>query len=349
LQADVAAKDAIKQGFDEGVIAAVKGSSPADRKSMRKMVNIMERGKKNARFAVTNRPSDVVGDSLMDRVRTVQKINRDAGKRLDTVAKSLKGQQVEFQPAVNAFINDLGDMGISVTDDLKLNFSGSDIEGLAGPERAITQVFNRMKTTRPPDAFDLHRMKRFIDEQVTFGKNAEGLAGRSEAVLKSLRRNLDQTLDSNFPEYDAVNTQYSETIGALDALQDVAGRKMDLTGPNAEKATGTLMRRLMSNAQSRVTLLDSINQIEDVANKFGGKFKDDLLSQVLFVDELDSVFGPVARTSFQGQIKQGVGAAIEVKTSPVAAALRAGGAVVDKARGINQEGAFKSIKKLLQQ
>lgn len=348
VQKDRLATKAIKQGFDEGVIAAVKGSSPSDRTSMRKMVNIMERGKKNARFAVTNRPSDVVGDSLMDRVRTVQKINQDAGKRLDGVAKSLKGQQVDFQPSVDSFINDLGDMGISVTDDLKLNFSGSDIEGLAGPERAIAQVFNRMKSTRPPDAFDLHRMKRFIDEQVTFGKNAEGLAGRSEAVLKRLRRSLDQTLDSNFPEYDAVNTQYSETIGALDALQDVAGRKMDLTGPNAEKATGTLMRRLMSNAQSRVTLLDSINQIEDVAKKFGGKFKDDLLSQVLFVDELDSVFGPVARTSFQGQIKQGVGAAIEAKTSPVTAALRAGGAVVEKARGINQEGAFKAIKKLLQ-
>lgn len=342
---DRSAIEAIRQGFDEGVIAAVKGSTPQDRLSMRKMVNIMERGKKNARFAVTNRPSDVVGDSLMSRIKVVQGINTAAGRRLDGVAKSLKGQQIDFEPAINGFINDLNGMGINVTDDLKLNFSGSDIEGLAGPERAITQVFNRMKNTKPPDAFDLHRMKRFIDEQVTFGKNAEGLAGRSEVVLKKLRRSLDQTLDSNFPEYDKVNTQYSETIGALDAIQDVAGRKMDLTGPNAEKATGTLMRRLMSNAQSRITLLDSINQIEGVAKKFGGKFKDDLLSQVLFVDELDSVFGPVARTSFQGQIEQGVRSAI----SPASAAIDLAAKTAEKARGINEAGAFKAIKQLLRQ
>lgn len=370
---DTAAVNAIGQGFDEGVIAAVKGASKDDKRSFMEMVNIMERGKKNARFAIENRPSDVVGDLLTGRLKVVRKANRDAGQQLDAVAKNLRGKPVEFQGAIDTFIGDLDDMGIvlarSEGGKVKAAFEGSDIEGLAGPQSAVNRIVIRLSSGRPPDAFELHRMKRFIDEQVTFGKNAEGLAGKTEVILKRLRRNLDEALDTNFPDYDKVNTQYAETIGALDAFQDAAGRKMDLTGPNAEKAVGTLMRRIMSNAQSRITVLDSVNEIEKVAKKFSRRLerpglkiegptlkiegplhkalKNDLLTQILFVDELDSVFGPVAKTSFQGQIDQSVQRAARAARSPTEAAVEVAGAAAEKVRGINQEGAFKAIKRLL--
>jgi len=351
VQKDKIAIESIKQGFDEGVIAAIKGSSGPDKRAMLRMVDIMEKGKKNARFGMVNRPSDIAGDSLMKRFTIVKNANQDAGKQLDRVAKTLKGKTVNVGDPVNSFMDDLADMGITVSDDLdaglKLNFQGSDIEGLDGPMRVINQVFSRLKGVRAPDAFSAHRMKRFIDEQVTYGKNAEGLAGKAESILKKLRRNLDSELDQTFPAYDKVNTEYAETINVLDAMQDVAGRKMDLTGTSAEQAIGQLMRRLMSNAQSRVKLLDTVNDLEAMAVKHGGKFDDDLLTQVLFVDELDSVFGPAARTSFQGQISQAVERAATATVSPTAAAISAAGKGAERLRGINQEGAFRSIKSLL--
>ena len=358
---DKTAIESIKQGFDEGVIAAIKGSTPFDKAKMLRMVGIMEKGKKNKLFAQSNRPSDIAGDSLMNRVRIVQGANKAAGKQIDSVAKSLKGQKINFIPIGERFTNKLNDMGINVTDDLKLDFKGSDIEGLAGPERAIKQIFNRMKTAKINDAFEAHRLKRFIDEQVTFGKNAEGLAGRAEKALKDLRRDIRLSLSEQFPKYARVNTVYSETIEALDAFQDAAGKKMNLTGPNADKATGTLMRRLMGNVASRINLLDSIKEIERTANKFknfksvdtSGRliegpevaaFRDDLLTQILFVDELDAVFGPVARTSFQGQIKQAV-----IPRTATDIAIKVGEKVIEKARGINDPAAFKTIKELLKE
>lgn len=363
VQANIFEQEAIKQGFDKGVIASIKGAKQPDKLKMQQMVNIMERGKNKARFAATNRPSDVLGDSVMTRLRIVRKANKAAGQRLDEVAKSLKGKQVDFNPAVDSFVNDLDDIGITLNrvDGVVIpDFKGSDIEGLAGPESAINRIVKRMTSEKTPDAFEIHRMKKFIDEQVTFGKNAEGLAGKTESILKSLRRNLDQSLDSNFPEYDRINSAYSETIGALDAFQEVAGKKMNLTGPNADKATGTLMRRVLSNAQSRITLLDSVNEIERVAKKFENfrgkldprliegpkgpsKINDDLLNQVLFVDELDSVFGTTARTSLQGQVEQAV------KQGPVGIAVEAAAKGAEKLRGINEENAFKAMKDLLRE
>ncbi len=344
LVGDKAAKGAIKQGFDKGVVADIKQSTPQTKAKMQKMVSLMERGKANARFAVENRASDVAGDSLLNRFRVVRNANRKAGRELDGVAQSLKGQRVDASPAVNEFLSDLESMGISLDDRLRPIFKGSDIEGLAAPEAAIKRIVSRMASSDAgvvPDAFELHRLKRFIDENVTFGKGGEGLSGKTEIILKNLRRNLDQTLDANFPEYNRVNTAYSETIGVIDALQDVAGKKMNLTGKNADKAAGTLMRRLMSNAQSRVPLMDSIADIEAIARKHGGKFDDDLLSQVLFVDELDAVFKPVARTSFQGQIAQALPTS---KADLIAKGAKKG---LDVVTGVNEEAAFKAIKLLL--
>ncbi|MEH6451278.1 MAG: hypothetical protein V7765_21635 [Oleispira sp.] len=349
---DKEAIETIKQGFDEGVIASVKAGSKKDRSKMAKMVDIMEKGKKNKVYAVRNRPSDIAGDSLMDRVRVIRDTNKSSGKELGKVAEGLRGEKVDSLPAVNSFIDDLESIGVKITDDLKPVFQGSDIEGVVGAENVVKNIVNRMRNTKSPDAYDVHRLKKYIDEQVTYGKTTEGLTGKTESILKGLRSKLDDALDKKFPEYDRVNTTYKDTITALDSIQDVAGRKMDLSGGSADKATGTLLRRLMSNAQSRVRLLDSIDEIESIASKYGKKFDDDLLNQTLFVDELDRVFGPVARTSFQGQIDQAVKQGARAATSE-AGAVDAGigivGRTAEKLRGVNEENAFKSIKELLKE
>lgn len=353
LKADKVAKETIKQGFDQGVIATVKGASKVDRGKMSKMVEVMQKGKENALFAMKNRPSDVAGDSLLKRVRFIKEINRGAGKDINKAAQSLRGKTVDFDQPIKSFMDNLDDMGIALDGKNRPIFTGSDIEGLAAPQSAINNIVNRLSSGKPgvaPDAFEMHRMKRFIDEVVTYGKQGEGLAGKTERILKQLRRDLDTTLDDAFPAYNKANTIYADTVGALDALQDVAGRKMDLFGPNADKATGTLLRRMMSNAQSRVNLVDAVDNLETISKKYGSTFGDDISTQMLFVDELDSVFGPVARTSLAGETAKGFkkGAeAVAGQRTVVGAAIEAGAAGVEKLRGINEEAAFKSIKELL--
>lgn len=333
--------EAIRQGFDEGVIAALKGASRTDKDKMLRMVDIMEQSKKNNRFSMVNRASDVAGESVMERFGFVLDKNREAAKSLDDVAKSLKGQYVDVDAPVNQFLNDLDSIGVTLDGSLKPIFRGSDVEGLQAPMNVIDRVVARMRDVDNLDAFEVHRLKRYIDENVTFGKSGEGLSGRTEYILKKLRHNLDGVLDQNFQAYNDVNTVYAETIGAIDSLQDVAGRKMDLSGPNAEKAVGTLTRRLLSNVQSRVNLLDSINELEDIGTRYGANFDDDVLTQVLFVDELDSVFGTTARTSFQGQISQAI------PTTQGELINRVLNSSIEGLRGVNESAAFNSIRNLL--
>ena len=365
IEADPFAQESIKQGFDKGTVAAIKGASASTRKKMLDMVNTMERGLNNARYSVLNRASDVIGESLGTRFGVVYKANRGAGKRLDGEAQKLRGQQVDVSEPVDNFLNDLESMGIQFDPSTrKVDFSGSDIEGLSGPQAAVKNIINRMINTKSPDAYDVHRLKKFIDENVTFGKSAAGLGGKTETILKGLRHDLDAMLDTNFPDYNKVNIEYAETRAVIDAFQDAAGKKINLTGPNAEKAVGTLSRRLMSNAQSRANLLNSINDMDKLAKKYSGKgplpvtlddvlnlpnskFDDDIITQVLFADELDKVFGSSSRTSLQGDIQKAVSTAGRATRSPTEAAVDVAGAGLEKLRGINEEGALKAIKDLL--
>ena len=135
----------------------------------------------------------------------------------------------------------------------------------------------------------------------------------------------------------------------LDELESVAGQKLDFSGRHADKAAGTLLRSQTNNTKGRANLLTVIEDLEGVANKYGGSFDDDILSLSIFADELDTIFGSGATTSLRGEVgKAGVDTAIDVSQMTVLGA----GAVAAKAgarfiKGVNEKNQLKSIKKLL--
>ena len=345
---DTDALETIRQGFDPGVIAPVQGATPATSQKLLKMTEMMEKGQRDKLYQMANRPADVAGDSLNERLKHVLKVNRQAAKRLDGVAKNLKGKQVQYDDVIADFTENLENAGINLepnpkTGRLEPNFQGSDIEGLTGVENFVTNIIKRMTDTKAPDAYDLHRLKKFIDENVSYSKRTEGLTGRMESIVKGLRRGLDKRLDDTFKEYDEVNTTYADTRGAIDDLQAAVGNRLDLTGATADKALGQEMRKLMSNYKSRVSLLEAIPVLEDIANKYGKTFDDDLMLQALFVDELNRQFGSVARTSLAKEVEKGVEQAI----TPMNAVINMAAEQLESARGINDAGAFDAMKRLL--
>ena len=367
---------AAKQGVEEKIVTMLRDSPPKARERMRSMLDIVEQSGKDAKFEAMNRPGDIVGESITLRTRALLAANRTAGRQIDGVAKSLKGQAVDVQPAMQGFVDDLDSMGIQFdAGQGQINFTGSDIEGLEGPEKVITRMINRLYNSgKSPDAYDVHRMKRWIDEQVTYGKSQEGLSGKAVNIMKSLRRNLDGSLDAAFPEYNRINTNYSETRQALDTLQDAAGKRIDITGENAETALGTLSRRVLGNAVSRQDLMRALGEVDDVARKVisgkgagtnvtpyrpglitemsgvkMGDLDDGLIEQIRFVSQLESMFGTNASNSFLGDIAKATDRSVEgLAVGDKTGFIREGvGLAVNKFRGINEENAMKSLRELL--
>lgn len=354
--------NAANQGFDEGFLDVIaKKATPEDRRSMLEMTRISEKGKKDPLFEVDNRPSDVAGGILLDKVNEVKRINRDAGRAIGKEAEKLKGEKVEVSKIGESFKSALDDMDISINEDMSLNFDKSFLKTLAGPKKSIKVVFDEMASNNNPTALDLHKLKKFIDEQVTYGKNVRGLGGNAERSLKNLRKDINNTLVEQFPSYAKANKAYSETIGALDEIQRLAGGKTDLTSNSADGALGTLTSGLMSNIKSRGQLRDAIKAIDSSIKSHEGfsfegnrlpnpnkRPKPNLKLMILYADELDKVVGAPARTSFTGAIDTSLDAAKNAQSQTMTGlALDAAKELNRRRRGINRQGAYESMQKIL--
>jgi hypothetical protein len=352
---DNEAASAIKQGWKDGAVASIKAANDKDRQAMTKMLNIFKMGEKREAFRAMNRPADILGDTVQARVDFLANTNQQAGKAIDSIANTrLRGQAVDYDPAINSFLEELGALGVKVELDqngvAKAILQGSDIQGDKAAQRILNTVLERLSTVKAPDAHGVHTAKRFIDTQVNYGKKnlANPLTSQAERALKNLRRNLNQSLGDSFPEYKAANEKYADTITALDNLQRAAGTQIDFDSPNANKALGTAMRKLTSNYGTRANLIDSLDQANQVASKYGMKLDDDIVNQLIFVNELDRMFGAAADTSLKGQMSQALETGVEIARGN--AAQRAMELVAEKAqnlRGVNKENAIKAMEEIL--
>jgi len=352
---DNEAASAIKQGWKDGTVASIKAATDKDRSAMTKMLNVFKMGEKSDKFRAMNRPADILGDTVQSRVDFLANANQQAGKAIDRIANTrLRGQAVEYDPAINSFLDELGALGVKVELDqngvAKAILQGSDIQGDKAAQRILNTVLERLSTAKAPDAYGVHTAKRFIDTQVNYGKKnlANPLTSQAERALKNLRRNLNQSLGEKFPVYKAANEKYADTITALDDLQKAAGTQIDFDSPNANKALGTAMRKLTSNYGTRANLIDSLDQANQVASKYGMKLDDDIVNQLIFVNELDRMFGAVADTSLKGQMSQALETGVDIARG--GAARRAVELLAEKAeglRGINKENAIKAMEEIL--
>ena len=343
-------RSAMEQGFDRGVVASIKGASATDRRRMIQMTKIRKRGKENADYEAVNRPSDIAGDSLLRQIDFVKKNNSDAGRQLSRIASTLKGKEVDIGFAVDGFIqNAENKLGVVFDENLVPDFSESTIRTIGPSRKLIKDISSEINRVKNIDGFKAHKLKKFIDENVSHGKSQSGLRGETESVAKSLRANINESIGELYPKYKEANKRYSDTIGALEEIQKASGSTVDLFAPNAEKALGTVLRGLMNNTKGRANLMNAIDSIESVADKYGGSFGDNLTKQTLFVDELDRVFGPVARTGFQSQIGQAIKQGAGAVRSPTEAAIKVGEKVVEKAQNINEVEAFKALEALLRE
>ena len=361
---DKPAKEAIRQGIPEADVALIKGGSVSDKLKMSKMLNIRESQLTNKR--VTARATDIVGDTFINNIaKPIEKLNRQAGQKLNVVAQKLAGKKVNTISAVEKFANELQGKGITVTKGNKLNFKGSDFEGLKGAQTLIQNVWNRaIKVAKSGDALQVHRTKSFIDEIVNYGKEAEGLSGRAQTMLKSFRHALDEILDIEFPVYNKVNTQFAETIQQLNNIGAALGKSFRLGDTFADAKSGVALRRILSNTSSRAEILRLLDGMQQVAKKYGIKIDDDIITQANFADVLEKILGSEAPTSFLGQFEKGLesfgssggyggiqqagSAAGEfVRGNVIRGGLKTVGLAVDAFRGISQKNKINALRELL--
>lgn len=314
-------RQSMRNAANEGInVNDLKGLAQIPRNERAPLKKLAEVTKDWASGKTKVSPESVVGKPIVNRLKTLTNQVKGYGTQLDKVAEMLKGKAVKAKDAVIRTIDGtLDSIGIKQGKD-GLDFKGSNLEGLGANEKIISNVYRRL--TEATDASDFHRLKRYIDNSVDFGKRGEGFTGEAGRLLKEWRRAIDSALDSEFPAYNKVNTALSERIGPLDDLRDalkgVDGADVDLL----EMGAGLLARRITSTAVSN----PKIRQILRNLDKFTAiKGKTSLSVERLqdFYNILDKYYDIARKTGFQGQVASGVEKASSVQ-----------GYLMDKARDL---------------
>jgi hypothetical protein len=346
---DKALSESIRQGVDAPTSFMVRHSTPADKQIMNKMLDVAERVFENP--AATQRSSDLVGGSIIKRTNDLNNVLRKTGKQIDEAAQNLKGQSVAIDTATSQFSDELSQAGVRMVDG-KLNFANADFEGIKPAERLISDIFKRMQRAGD-DAYELHRLKRFIDEKVNYAKQGEGLTGQAERIVKGLRANIDGVLDGFSGAYKTANDTYAQGIQIADVFKKFLGKDFALGDKITQTKAGMLSRRLFSNAQSRPDLLKVLDDAEKFLTGQGIKYQDDIITQAAFVNELEKIFGSQASTGIQNELKKGLqqfatGETVG-STFNKQGIRQAGMKVLDNARGVNMQNQIKALRELLSQ
>lgn len=360
VKADPKAQRLLKQGVPDRDVAIMQSFSPEDTKAAKEMVKIAKEVSDTG--LATRRQQEVVGKAFMRRAKDIELLNKQAGAQIDDVArKQLSGVRVNASAATDDFFNQLERAGVDVDtlrlaktqDDIAQAFAGSDFEGLGTVQKTLKTVLNRVDDNlsgADMDGLQLHRVKRFIDNQVTYGKNAEGLTGDAERLLKVLRANIDDVLDGQFPDYNKANTQYRDTITAIDEMRRIIGKDYLGSQDIANLRAGEVMNRLLGNASARP--LSALQNLENTAAKYGKTYNDSILKQITFADLLDDVYETVPARGMQGTIEGGVRNATTFmermrQGGLISATIDTAGDVAKSAVGVTPEARQKAIEDFL--
>jgi hypothetical protein len=350
VKKDRAAQDVLKQGWSDDAVSIAQGADKATKTKLRKMLDLRQRIGSQPVERVRERTSDIIGDSVMDRFDFVKKVNKRAGQGVEATADKLKGRAVNPEPVANKFLDSLEGKGVKIVREAngypsRLDFRGSDFEDIGEAEKVLGTVFNRLVKKRVPDAYDIHRAKSFIDNNVSYDKPSTQGRKVADTLIKDLRRDLNGLIRDISPEYKKHNDVYSETIEALNDTRKIA---RNIEGEGASGSTGSIMRRITSNATSRTPLINSVTRLDDLSRKYGKGFDDDIDALVAFENTMNSFLGETADTAAANIVRQGAKQGIKDIAGGQASVSKVGSmmkGLTDPT--INEDQAFKTMRDLL--
>ncbi len=300
---DPAGKAALAQNWVADVVSGVKSANQATKTQIRRMVDLAKkRLTAGSEDKIRLRPSNVLGDSIFKRFKFIEQANKAAGKLLNRIAENQGTIPIDISGPMQWFNGKLNEFGIVIKDG-KADFSQSSLpkSDFAMIRENIGQVDRILKGN--VSFFEAHKLKQIIRRTgLSFEQTVtkKGASPEAQNIFKGLSSRIDEILDNKSKAYDDANIKFGETKEIVDGFKKVI--KARLFDESASESMGQLMRRLTSNAESRLTIRDLIDNTDVVAKKYGGKFDDDIFLQQSVVNDMDKVIGVVADTSIAGEL-----------------------------------------------
>jgi len=349
VQKDPIGTEAVRQGWDEGFVAAVKTATPSTKAKMGDMLNMYRQFQANQAFDVNlGRPSDIAGDAVVSRIEFIKRTIDSANKVKDDIAnQTFVGMPVDVNRVGTAFTEALRRQGVELMPDANgvvriPDFKGSKISVDRTAQRVVNDTI-KLLSESGTDAASLHKLKGQLDALINYRKSAANrLTPDGEKVVKALRQEVNAVLREASPEYARANDIVSKGLKAFEDFDDASASGVKIFEETANKTIGTELRKIFGNRTKRIDLQNAVGQIEQVAKDFArgtdsqavvqyagqaqGPTKVELpdfdlnaYDLVRFSNALDDRIQPVAQKSFGGEVGSAVERGVRRAVDPVGA------------------------------
>lgn len=350
-----AVNKAKRQGFDERVLRSIETANPETRVVQKNMLKILKKRFNDADYAAQFRSSDPLGGKVFDRYKELNKLRREAGNELNRVAKTkLSKVRIDASGEISSFYDGLKDLGVRFREKkgrIVPVFDQMDDVNEAGAKRVLSKILPRLQENMTGQ--QAHKLKKLIDSSVSYDglpTSDTVLPKALESSLKTLRASLNEKIGANSGEYAAANAKFAQVIEPLSQMDKVFKSMLDLSSDEAvETGIGTkAARTLMSNNVTRGKMLDLLKEGDKVLAANDVVFKDDLIKQAVFIDEMERMFGSEASASFTGSSKRAAEqASLEAAGSAIGVPLELIRTGIDAAKGVSRENAIKALESVL--
>jgi hypothetical protein len=282
-------KLANKRGIEDSAAKTIYGSNNADKQALRSVMETTRLVKEYDVLKATRNRLTPIGETVMKRWDKVVAKNAEAGEQLSDIAvRDFDGVEVDVTLFKDQFNDILDGLGARVSDKGKLLFEDSSVKEIPAARKMLQSAWNVVQGTKG-DALKLHRAKQIMDEVVTYNSQLNGISGKSELAVRSLRSNINDVLRDISEDYAQINDQYSTTIKALDAFRDATGRHFN--PKDHRKAStdlvGYIARGVTEDTPVEQRFAAAFDGLEQTAVDLGEEFVDDLRTQAVFNKELE--------------------------------------------------------------
>jgi hypothetical protein len=353
---------AVGQEWDQGLLNMAQASSKQDVVSMRRMLDIYEKGAIDPRNKADIRPIYEAGKPLTEDIKFLLSKKKEAGQRVGAAAEELRGVKVNFELAVDKFIASLEADGVvfnkggQITDKSQytdIDFNNSPFANSEASQELLSSKIKQMTNqSREIDGFNLHTLKQSLPNQISTAKQKPGgLDPKAEIALSNLRRDINDVLRSRSGNYKAANDDFAEIIAPLNILNGSLPKavQFDWEGINPDKA-GNATRTILSNTTKAQDLIKGINDIGILSRKLGHPSSGDAMTRAIFAINLDKRLGAYANQTFQGLNESASGNVIgSLPTSSTDAGIQALGGIMRKVKRVDNKRAIKSMRDYLKE
>lgn len=325
IVADSLQRDLIRKGVNDKAVMVLRDLNAGDKDAAGRMLDLAENYIKSVKGSERARPQMVIGENAMRRFDVIKKAQQEASKKIGAaVDDDLKGKPVDISSEVDEFLDSMESLGVNVFGKSGPDFKQSMITG--SNVTPVRNVLNRVKNSYD-DASELHQLKQFITNQLDYDNPAsKPLDRQAENALKSLRAGINTKLRGMSDNYASANDDFRAAAEAVNPFAKIMGRRFDPEASRVDNYVGQELRKVLTNYQSSNDMITAIDDLDVVARKFGGKFDDNLMNQIVLNSELERIFGTFAPGSAQGVGEKAIEVGLDRALGATGQAVKAVGA-----------------------